>query len=56
LPLHGFFSGKDKPIMNGTMELYGDLFAEQRGQQARTEPVTTILPPVDIFEDEAGLP
>jgi HSP20 family protein len=40
--------------MNGTMELYGDLFAEQRGQQARTEPVTTILPPVDIFEDEAG--
>lgn len=28
--------------------------AEQRGQQARTEPVTTILPPVDIFEDEAG--
>lgn len=27
---------------------------EQRGQQARTESVTTILPPVDIFEDEAG--
>src|SRR5674476_445630 len=27
---------------------------EQRGQQPRTEPVTTILPPVDIFEDEAG--
>jgi HSP20 family protein len=28
--------------------------AGQGGQQLRTEATTTILPPVDIFEDEAG--
>lgn len=57
-------NGPDNPPAQVEQGSYGGTTAEQTGegrelsatgQPARTEAVTTLVPPVDIYEDETGL-
>jgi HSP20 family molecular chaperone IbpA len=57
-------NGPDNPPAQAEQGSYGGTSAEQTGegrelsaagQPARTEAVTTLVPPVDIYEDETGL-
>lgn len=57
-------NGPDNPPAQADQGSYGGTTAEQTGegrelsaggQSARTEAVTTLVPPVDIYEDETGL-